>query len=63
MDRDSSTPMPPARACPICRKPAIPRHRPFCSVRCANIDLGRWLKGDYSIPTEDGPEDDPDAGG
>ena len=37
--------------CPICRKPAPPgRLAPFCSQRCADIDLGRWLKGGYAIP-------------
>ncbi|WP_333808347.1 DNA gyrase inhibitor YacG, partial [Phenylobacterium sp.] len=30
-------------ACPICRKPADSRFRPFCSSRCANVDLQRWL--------------------
>lgn len=43
------------RPCPICGKPASPRHRPFCSARCADIDLGRWLKGTYRIPTEEPP--------
>ena len=37
-------------ACPICGKPADPKYRPFCSGRCADIDLGRWLRGDYVIP-------------
>ena len=37
-------------ACPICGKPADPEYRPFCSRRCADIDLGRWLRGDYVIP-------------
>jgi endogenous inhibitor of DNA gyrase (YacG/DUF329 family) len=36
--------------CPICRKPAAEGSKPFCSKRCADIDLGRWLKGGYSIP-------------
>ena len=40
----------PARACPICGKPALERYRPFCSKRCADIDLHRWLKGGYAIP-------------
>lgn len=50
-----ATPEP--RPCPICGKPAVPRHLPFCSARCAMIDLGRWLKGDYRIPTAEAPED------
>ena len=36
--------------CPTCGKPAEEGFRPFCSKRCANIDLGRWLKGGYAIP-------------
>lgn len=50
-------PTPPARPCPICGKPMAPAHRPFCSARCRTIDLGRWLKGSYAIPTEEAPED------
>ncbi len=37
-------------ACPICGKPAEPKYRPFCSARCADLDLARWLRGDYVIP-------------
>ncbi|TRD14996.1 DNA gyrase inhibitor YacG [Palleronia caenipelagi] len=40
-------------SCPICRQPGVPQYRPFCSRRCADIDLGRWLKGSYAIPTEE----------
>ncbi len=36
--------------CPVCGKPTAARHAPFCSKRCADIDLGRWLKGAYAIP-------------
>jgi hypothetical protein len=32
-------------------------HRPFCSARCRNVDLGRWLKGNYRIESDEGPED------
>ena len=35
----------------------MPRYQPFCSSRCRDIDLGRWLKGNYSIPTVEAPED------
>jgi len=45
------------RSCPICGKPAVPQNRPFCSARCAQIDLGRWLKGTYRIPTEEAPDE------
>ena len=43
-------------ACPICGKETVQDYRPFCSKRCADIDLGRWLKGDYAVPSQD-PED------
>jgi endogenous inhibitor of DNA gyrase (YacG/DUF329 family) len=36
--------------CPVCGKPADARLKPFCSRRCADVDLGRWLKGGYAIP-------------
>lgn len=49
---DTDDKAPPARPCPICGKPALVRFRPFCSARCADIDLGRWLKGSYVIPGE-----------
>jgi endogenous inhibitor of DNA gyrase (YacG/DUF329 family) len=45
-----------ARPCPICGKPAAEKFRPFCSTRCANVDLSRWLAGAYAIPAE--PDDD-----
>ena len=45
--------MPPTlRPCANCGKPAVPRYKPFCSSRCADVDLGRWLKGSYVIPGE-----------
>lgn len=50
-------------ACPICGKPRVAAYRPFCSKRCADIDLGRWMNGAYAIPVieEDGsPPDDTD---
>ena len=43
---------PTGRPCAICGKPAVQRFKPFCSARCADIDLGRWLKGSYVIPGE-----------
>lgn len=42
----------PAARCPICGKPAVPQFRPFCSARCADVDLAHWLRGDYRIPGE-----------
>ena len=48
-----------ARRCPICGKPAKVEHRPFCSRRCADIDLSRWLSGAYFIPAaEEAPGSD-----
>jgi uncharacterized protein len=38
--------------CPICGKPASTDYRPFCGKRCADLDLGRWLKGAYAVPGE-----------
>ena len=39
--------------CPICGKPADEKYRPFCSKRCADIDLGRWISGSYRIPSDE----------
>ncbi|CEF57048.1 DNA gyrase inhibitor YacG [Acetobacter ghanensis] len=41
--------------CPICGKPSAPEYRPFCSQRCADVDLGRWFGGAYRIPGEPVP--------
>jgi endogenous inhibitor of DNA gyrase (YacG/DUF329 family) len=49
------------RPCPICGKPADPALRPFCSRRCREVDLSRWLSGRYAIPAEDESETDGDA--
>jgi uncharacterized protein len=50
------------RACPICGKPRSERYDPFCSKRCADVDLHRWLKGGYVIPgAEPGQQDRDDA--
>lgn len=49
---DQPNTAPPARPCPICGKPSLQRYKPFCSARCADIDLGRWLKGSYVVPGE-----------
>jgi uncharacterized protein len=43
---------PPAASCPICGKPLDSRYAPFCSKRCADRDLHRWLGGQYAIPGE-----------
>ena len=48
-------------SCPICGEETERQYRPFCSKRCADIDLGNWLSGSYAIPDTDiqvGEEDD-----
>ena len=66
------TPLRPKRPCPECGRPSVRDTYPFCSVRCKNIDLNRWLSGAYVLPGaeeetgedggagkgEDKPEDD-----
>lgn len=52
-------PLRPRAKCPICGKPSDNTYHPFCSKRCTNIDLNRWLTGRYAIPAVE--EDDPDA--
>ena len=46
------------KTCPICGKPAVERFRPFCSGRCADVDLNRWLKGAYATPAVEDPDED-----
>jgi len=48
----------PTRPCPICGKPSTQAFHPFCSARCQDIDLNRWLSGGYVIPGEAVEEDD-----
>jgi hypothetical protein len=43
-------------ACPICGEPRSPKHRPFCSARCADADLQRWLSDVYVIPVHEDEE-------
>lgn len=44
--------------CPICSKETDAKYRPFCSRRCADVDLGRWLTGGYAIPAEPADTED-----
>ena len=44
--------------CPICQAPVVPQHKPFCSKRCADVDLHRWFVGVYRVPTKEAPEDE-----
>lgn len=52
--------------CPICGAATEHRYRPFCSGRCADVDLGRWLGGQYVVPgtaedEDEAPLPDPDS--
>lgn len=57
--------------CPICQRPPVESYRPFCSKRCADIDLGHWFNETYRIPAraepddefEDAPPPDPNTAG
>lgn len=44
-------------ACPTCKKPSTEKYRPFCSKRCADIDLGRWFNGTYAIEAQETDEE------
>jgi len=65
----SETAKPRLAPCPICGKLLVEKFRPFCSKRCADVDLNRWLSGVYAVPVvevedEDGlrPDEDGAAG-
>lgn len=62
-DNDATKPAR-GRRCPICARPASPETAPFCSKRCADIDLHRWLGEGYRVPVEvdDDLRDSPDEG-
>lgn len=47
-------------SCPICGRETVAALRPFCSRRCADVDLGRWMTGAYAIPSTD-PADEEEA--
>jgi endogenous inhibitor of DNA gyrase (YacG/DUF329 family) len=49
---------PHAKRCPICGKPSTERFRPFCTRRCADVDLNRWLGGVYAVPVKDEEDED-----
>ncbi|MDZ7904550.1 MAG: DNA gyrase inhibitor YacG [Cypionkella sp.] len=48
-------------SCPICAKETDEKYRPFCSRRCADVDLGKWLAGSYAIPAEEADEGEAEA--
>jgi len=43
-------------ACPICDRTTDKKYKPFCSKRCADVDLAKWLGGAYAVPSQD-PDD------
>jgi len=46
--------------CPICKRPSAREHYPFCSPRCRDVDLNRWLSGSYAIADDETKADDDD---
>ncbi|WEX08803.1 DNA gyrase inhibitor YacG [Chelativorans sp. AA-79] len=52
------TPLRPKRPCPECGKPSVREFYPFCSKRCKDVDLNRWLSGSYVIPGRPADDDD-----
>ena len=51
-----------AKSCPVCGKPSVAAVEPFCSKRCADVDLHRWLGGVYAVPADPegtDPDEDP----
>lgn len=48
-----------SNGCPICGKPVDPATKPFCSKRCADVDLQRWLSGRYVVPGGDTDDENP----
>lgn len=53
MTTSNVAPLRKARPCPECGRPSIRESYPFCSERCRNLDLSRWLSGSYAIPVAD----------
>jgi endogenous inhibitor of DNA gyrase (YacG/DUF329 family) len=49
-----------AKPCPICGKPATEASKPFCSERCRDVDLNRWLSGSYVVPGRKDEDEDAD---
>lgn len=47
------------RPCPICNKMSLPEFHPFCSKRCADVDLSRWFKGVYAVPAPETEQERP----
>ncbi|MBT3071458.1 DNA gyrase inhibitor YacG [Rhodomicrobium sp. Az07] len=63
-DRLTGEPNESEALCVICgRQPQVPEYRPFCSRRCADVDLHRWLGGVYAIPGKPEEEEDEERNG
>lgn len=58
----TETPKKSGTPCPICKAASAEKFRPFCSRRCADVDLGRWFNESYAVPATE-PPDEWDAGG
>ena len=50
--------LPKEKGCPICGKSPVEKYRPFCSRRCADIDLNRWFSGVYAVPVNEAEDED-----
>jgi endogenous inhibitor of DNA gyrase (YacG/DUF329 family) len=59
-DQGAGAPVWRSRPCPVCQKMSDQKYRPFCSKRCADVDLARWLGGNYAIPARPQDEDQAD---
>ena len=58
---DKIAPLRAKRPCPECGKPSSRGHYPFCSARCKDVDLNRWLSDSYRIPTKEEPDKPPES--
>jgi uncharacterized protein len=58
---DALTPANDHGRCPICSQPGVASYRPFCSKRCADVDLARWLGGNYVIAGRGDDDEDGDG--
>ncbi len=47
--------------CPICHKPSDAKYTPFCGKRCADVDLGRWFRGNYAVAAVENDDDEPET--
>lgn len=56
-DPASQPPRRSPRPCPICQAMSVAKYHPFCSKRCADVDLHRWFSGTYAVPAVEPPDD------